>query len=567
MAPNAGRGAVTGAPTPNGMTRRRLAAGALLAAPGLLAPAVGAAQASAAAVPLPRLASADGRHALLVDGRPFLMLGAQVNNSSNYPAALPRVWPVVRALHANTVEVPVAWEQVEPAEGRFDFAFVDTLLRQARRERVRLVLLWFGTWKNTGPSYAPAWVKTDTRRFPRMRLANGRTHYVLSPHGRATLEADKRAFVRLMQHLRAADPGHTVIMVQPENEVGSYGSPRDFSPEAQRLFDGAVPETLVRALGRPPGSWRAVFGARADQAFNAWHTARYVDEIAAAGKAVLALPMYCNASLSSPFTEDGAEGTASGGPNWNVIAVWKAAAPHVDLVAPDIYTRDQRTYLAHLDHYRRPDNALLVPETGNARDHARFAWAAFGRGAIGFAPFGMDSTGYSNFPLGARDLDAATVEAFAAVYRLFAPMAGDWARVAFERPTWGAAKGADNADQSTVMGRWRVTARFGLGQFGEPEWVAPDSIRSPAAGEPVGGMVVAQLGADEFLVAGNFVRVRLAFAAPDSGESAQILSVEEGGYVDGRWVTRRRWNGDQTDYGFNFPAEPVMLRVRLGTYR
>ena len=526
-----------------------------------------AAAAAAQEHPLPHIVAHDGRHALVVDGRPFLMLGAQVNNSSNYPAMLPRIWPTVRALHANTVEVPVAWEQIEPVEGQFDFSFVDTLVSQARANRVHLVVLWFGTWKNTGPSYAPEWVKTNGQRFPRMKTRDGRTHYVLSPHGRATLAADKRAFVGLMQHLRDVDPEHVVIMVQAENEVGSYGSPRDFSPEAQRLFDAPVPAELVRALGRPAGRWRDVFGARADQAFNAWYTARYIDEIAAAGKAVLNLPMYCNASLSSPFTEDGAENTASGGPNWNVIALWKAAAPHIDLVAPDIYTRDQRAYLAYLDDYRRPDNALFVPETGNAREYARFFWAALGRGAIGFSPFGMDSTDYSNFPLGARSLDASTIEAFAAPYRLFAPMAADWARIALEHPTWGVAKAPDGADQSTVFGRWRVTTQFGLGQFGEPAWIAKDSIRSARAGEPVGGAVVAQLGPDEFLVAGNDVRVRLALAAPAAGENSQILSAEEGVFADGRWVMRRRWNGDQIDYGFNFPAEPVMLRVRLGTYR
>ena len=535
--------------------------------PLLVVTTAAAAQPSSPTIAVPRIVTRDGRHELLVDGRPFLMLGAQVNNSSNYPAMLPRVWPTVRALHANTLEVPIAWEQVEPLEGQFDFSFVDTLVTQARQNRVRLVLLWFGTWKNTGPSYAPKWVKTNTQRFPRMTLRDGRTHYVLSPHGRATLDADRRAFVRLMQHIRDVDAEHTVIMVQPENEVGSYGSPRDFSPEAQRLFDGAVPNELVRALGRPAGTWRAVFGARADQAFNAWHMARYIDAIAAAGKAVLNLPMYCNASLSNPFTEDGAEGTASGGPNWNVIGVWKAAAPHIDLVAPDIYTRDARTYVAYLDHYRRPDNALFVPETGNARDHARFFWAVLGRGGIGFSPFGMDSTDYLNYPLGARDLDATTIEAFAANYRLFGPIAADWARIAFEHPTWGAAKGTDNADQSTTMGRWRVTARFGLGQFGEPEWTSKDALPPAHATEPVGGGVVAQLGPDEFLVAGSFVRMKFALAAPATGENSQILSAEEGTFENGQWVMRRRWNGDETDYGFNFPAQPVMLRVRLGTYR
>src|SRR3954452_12004164 len=198
--------------------------GGLLA---LLAAALAAAAPAAAAAPLPRIAAQpNGRHMLMVDGAPFLMLGAQANNSSNYPAMLPQVWPVIRQLHANTLEIPVAWEQVEPVEGQFDFSWVDALLHEARENHVRLVLLWFGTWKNTNPNYAPEWVKTNNRRFPRMKTAEGKTHYVLSPHGRATLEADKKAFVRLIEHLRDVDPDNQVVMVQVENEIGSYGLAR-----------------------------------------------------------------------------------------------------------------------------------------------------------------------------------------------------------------------------------------------------------------------------------------------------------------------------------------------------
>jgi hypothetical protein len=78
--------------------------------------------------------------------------------------------------------------------------------------------------------------------------------------------------------------------------------------------------------------------------------------------------------------------------------------------------------------------------------------------------------------------------------------------------------------------------------------------------------VVLQLGPDEFLVAGSDVRMRFAPAAANGG-NMQWLSVEEGTYVDGAWQMRRRWNGDQTDYGLNFTGQPVLLRVRLGTYR
>jgi len=518
---------------------------------------------AAQTAPLPRLVAKEGRHALLVDGSPFLILGAQANNSSNYPAVLPQVWPTVRALHANTLEIPVAWEQIEPVEGQFDFSWVDTLLAQARANGVRLVPLWFGTWKNTNPQYTPEWVKADTRRFPREIAPDGSTYWVLSAHGRATLAADKNAFAALMRHFREVDPDHTIIMVQVENETGSYGIPRDFSPAAQRLFSQPIPTDLAKRVGRS-GTWSQAFGSTADQAFNAWYVARYVDEIAAAGKAELDLPMYVNASLTDPFTVEGAEHGASGGPNWNVIDIWKVAAPHIDIEAPDIYTSDQRKYAKYIEHYRRIDNPLFIPETGNDYAFARFFWLALGNGAIGWSPFGMDATGYFNFPLGARQLDADTLEAFAAKFAILEPIARDWAKLAYEHPTAGFAKAEDASDQTAVLGRWKITAKFGFWQFGLEDW--PKSATSPNKELPVGGAALIQLGPNEFLVAGSDLRLRFALDRPIAGENSQFLDVEEGTFVNGRWHLTRRWNGDQVDYGLNLAA-PTLLKVRLGTYR
>jgi beta-galactosidase GanA len=525
-----------------------------------------AAVALLAAAPLPRIVKQpNGRHAFLVDGAPYLMLGGQANNSSNYPAILPRVWPVIHALGANTLEIPVAWEQVEPVEGRFDFAYVDELLRQARQEKVRLVLLWFGTWKNTSPSYAPEWVKMDNRRFPRMVTAQGKTHYVLSPHSRAILEADKKAFVALMTHLRDADADNQVIMVQVENEIGSYGLARDHSPEAERLFRGPVPPALAKLKGKS-GTWSEVFGDFADQAFASWHMARYADEIAAAGKAAKALPMYCNSALGNPFDAKAASTSPSGGPQWNMIDVWKAAAPHIDLVAPDIYNHDEREVAQLLSYYDRPDNALFVPELGNAPDQARYVWEILGRGAIGVAPFGTDATGYSNYPLGAKD--PANLDAFAAKYRPFASISRQWARIAAGGPTWGVAKGTDAADRSTLFGRWRATVSFEQWAFGERDWTWIKSEPHPTKGQPVGGAAIAQLGPDEFLVSGSDARVRFSLASPAAGENGAMVRVEEGTFdAAGRWVSTRVWNGDQTDYGLNFTGAPVLLKVKMGVWR
>ncbi|QUD88271.1 DUF5597 domain-containing protein [Phenylobacterium montanum] len=507
--------------------------------------------------PVPQIVSQNGRFALMVDGAPYLMLGAQMNNSSAWPAVLPKVWPTIDKLHANTLEAPIAWEQVEPREGQFDFSFLDTLLAQARQHRVRLVLLWFGAWKNNSPSYAPEWVKLDNARFPRVITARGETRNSLSPLYTATMEADKKAFVALMSHLKAADPQHAVIMVQVENETGVYGSVRDFSPAAQAAFKGQAPDALVKALGKPPGTWADAFGPDADEFFYAWSMARYVDALAEAGKAANPLPMYVNAALRDPAGYQDPMSFSSGGPTWDVLDIWKLAAPHIDVVAPDIYMRDYASYVRTLEQYSRPDNALMVPETGNGEANARMVFEVLGRRALGFAPFGMDETGYSNFPLGAPKLDEATVEAFAQNYRLIEPFARQLAALSYQGKVWGAAEPTDTHVQRVSLGDWQVTASYGMPQFAFP---APTG-NSP----PSGGFLVAELGPNEYLLAGYHVRLNFDLTSP-AGRKVQFARVEEGHYADGQWVFDRIWNGDQTDYGLNFTSAPQLLRVRLATY-
>ena len=515
---------------------------------------------------LPRIQRSRGRYSLIVDGAPFVMLGAQANNSSNNEQSLPQVWQTIGQLHANTLEMPVAWEQVEPLEGHFDFRFVDALLEQARAHQVRLVLLWFATWKNGGSGYAPEWVKTNVTRFPRKRDATGNHLSAPSPLGLETLNADKRAFAMLMQHLAERDRQNTVIMMQVENEPGAFGVPRDMSMQATRLFDQQVPQELTKGLNKKPGTWRAVFGKLAEQAFTSWHTARFINAVAAAGKAEKALPMYVNSALSDPLSSAGdPKWVSSGSPDWNMINVWKAAAPNIDLVAPDIYTNDWSKVSAYLDAYHRPDNALFVPEIGNDASFARFAWLAIGRGAIGFSPFGMDATGYSNYPLGAKQLDAATIEAFAAPYRLLSTSMRGWAKLSQQDLGWGFAKDSTARDQSSVMGRWKVTAQFDRWQIGDESWTFAKPDPAPSKGLPLGGGMVLQTGRDEFLVAGNDARIRFALAPAGNDAHWQYLSVDEGELdADGHWIERRRWNGDQTDYGLNL-AQPVVLRVRLAS--
>lgn len=515
---------------------------------------------AAGATPIPQIVSKDGRHALMVDGAPFLVLGAQVNNSSNWPQALDDVWPAIDVVKPNTVMVPVAWEQVEAKEGTFDFSFVDVLLKQAREKDVRLILLWFATWKNNSPNYAPAWVKLDNTRFPRVVTADGRTLNSLSPHAQTTLDADRKAFVALMTHLKAADPQRTVIMVQPQNEPGTYSSVRDFSPLAQKVFEGPVPDALLKKLGKSPGTWREVFGADADEYFHAWHIARYIDQVAEAGKAVYPLPMYINAALRGPFNPGQPGQYASGGPTDNVLDLYKAAAPHIDLLAPDIYMPEYTHYTTVLDRYARPDNPLFVAETGNREEYARYFFSALGEQAIGWSPFGIDFSHYTNWPLGAKRVDAETLAPFALNYAIARPAARVIAQASFEGKVRGTAEQPGQAVQTVkIDDRWNMVVTYGVPQFwfqGEP----------PGNPEPIGRALVVQLGPDEFLVAGAHARINITAADPAVAARQIYDFVDEGTYVDGKWVFRRRWNGDQTDYGLNFSGIPQLLRVKLATY-
>ncbi|WP_322404638.1 DUF5597 domain-containing protein [Massilia luteola] len=520
---------------------------------------------------MPHLAQKNGKFALMVDGAPYLILGGQANNSSNYPDVLPQVWPAIHDLKANTLAMPVAWEQIEPVEGKFDFRWVDELIRQARQHDVRLCLLWFATWKNTNPNYAPAWVKLDNKRFPRLIKQDGTTSNALSPHARTTLDADVKAYSALMKHLKEVDgKRHTVILIQPENESGVFGSVRDYSPAANALFGQPVPQALLARLGKQPGTWQDVFGADADEFFHAWSIASYIEQVAAAGKAIYPLPTYLNASPRDPDPKrKSVPGLfyGSGGATWNVIDIYKTAAPHIDFLSPDMYMPESRNYEAQVRHYRRPDNALYIAESGNKDVYARYIFTILGQGGIGFDPFGFDYTGYSNYPLGAKDWGPEGVKPFSRVYALFAPMAREWARLSFESDVYGVSEPDDHASQDIDLGpAWSAKVSYRQWQMGETYWLRKKDDLPKGSDVPSGGVVLAKLGANEYLVTGQNARLTFGVNSDVKDRAAILERVEEGRFVNGKWVMSRVWNGDQTDYGLNFTDRPVVLKVKLGAY-
>ena len=511
---------------------------------------------------VPHLETQGDHHALIVDGAPFLILGAQINNSSSWPSALPQAWPALADIHANTVEAPVYWERLEPTEGKFDFSDVDLLVTGARSHGLHLILLWFGTWKNGQNHYVPAWVKSNPERFPRELSSSGKVLDVMSPSSSENLAADKRAFTALMHHLRETDnEQHTVIMIQVENESGAIGTVRDHSPIADKEFIAPVPSTLAKSLHlRNTQTWQAAFGADAAERFAAYTTARYIGEIASAGKAEYPLPMYCNVWITYPVhalenrdhPSPGQE-YPSGGPQQANISIWKSAAPAVDILAPDFYSSDFTLFQEVVRTYARPDNALFIPETALSPAIGRTLYYTLGAGGIGFSPFGVD---YTHWTLKDHEMPAWLSRDFATL----APMSRVLAKLDFEGNVRTAVETQGAARKSIDFGDVNAVVSFGFPQH--------DGEQPPGTSDTHGRALVAQTGALEFLVTGDDASVSFRFNekyAADNNVQLEILRAEEGQYVDGAWQMSRIWNGDQTDRGLNFrtDAPPQLVRIWL----
>ena len=512
---------------------------------------------------MPRVEKQDGRFAMIVDGKPLLLLGAQINNSSSWASTLPKVWPALEDLHVNTVEAPVYWEQMELQQGTFDFTNVDLLVNGAREHHLHLVLLWFGTWKNGQAHYVPEWMKTDPKKYPREINPYGKVLDVLSPNSINNLEADKHAFSALMRHVKEIDATqHTVIMIQVENESGSVGSIRDYSAAANQQFAREVPASLTSALHSSTGTWSQVFGADADERFAAYSTASYINEVARAGKAEYPLPMYCNVWLTYPVhaLENRAHASPgqeypSGGAQQDNIDIWKSAAPAIDLLAPDFYSDDHAFYHEVIAAYHREDNALFIPETGLSKDFGSNFFYALGHGAIGFSPFGVD---YTNWTITDDKIPVYLSQNFA----LFQPMASEVAQLNLEGKLATVVEHKGMSRERLHFPSVDAVVSFGFPQH--------DGELPPGTPDSSGRAMVAQLGPLEFLVTGFDASVSFELTtAPGSkprNEQVEILRADEGQYINGTWHTSRIWNGDQTDRGLRFSSNnSSVVRIHLHT--
>ena len=285
----------------------------------------------------------------------------------------------------------------------------------------------------------------------------------------------------------------------------------------------------------------------------AWGFASHAEALAATGKAQKALPMYANSWLGPQPGQPRAGDYPSGGPASRVLDVWKAAAPSLDLLAPDIYVQDVKSALAD---YARDDNPLFIPEA-QFRTGSLF-YALGHHRAVGFSVFGIE--------------DGRVDSQLAAAYAMLGPMQDHIAAAQAENRIEGIL--LEEEPLATLsLGGYDITAQGSRDLIGSmlldagvpvPPPLPPAASETAGAGIPPQpadqrpfGLIIAE-GPDEFLLVGQGLTVN--FRHPDG--RVELDHAEEGRFVDGTWRRGRALNGDERL--FLIPSDEIgAVRIRL----
>lgn len=526
---------------------------------------------------------------LVVHGMPFLILGGELGNSSAAcPQDIERIFPKLKKMGLNTVLVPVYWDLTEPVEGQFDFTLTDKALQQARENDLKIVFLWFGAWKNSMSYYAPLWFKENHKKYPRAYTQSGKPLEIASAFSEAVYEADHHAFSQWMQHIATVDKEEgTVIMIQIENEIGMLEDARDYSREANKIFNAPVPAEFMTYLQKnkkalhpqmlkkwesqgckKQGNWQEVFGADiyTDEIFMAWHYAKYVEGLAQTARSIYNIPLYVNAAMNSRGRKPGEYPSA--GPLAHLIDVWHCGAPSIDILAPDLYDNGFTDWVAQ---YKLHNNPLFIPEIRLTDNNSVRAFYIFGEhDAIGISPFSIeDGSDSPNSPL---------VQSYAKLTELM-PLLTKYQGKGLMK---GLLFDSENKERIIADDDLTITARH----FFTLPW---DSRATNGSIWPEGGGILLKLSKNEYIVAGSGIVLEFAKTSEKQTIEKQKQLGEDGfalrndqiktkhdkfkgmrcgiGYVDevkvdkdGKLHYVRRLNGDQDHQGRH-------VRISVGDFK
>ena len=374
---------------------------------------------------LPALRELNGHKALYVDGQPFLILGLQWDCDSCYSAeTMTSLMPHARRMGCNVASLLLAWRCVEPQEGQFDFSILEAMLAGAREHNLRIVLVWFGAYKNACMNYAPDWVRNNPQRFRRAVDANGCALQNFACYNcEETLQRDMTAVSAVFNYLKKYDIDHRVILFQVNNEAGLLNTARCHCDACNALFE--------------KNGFADRYGGRAEEAFSAECVLVFNERIAERAKAILPLPCYMNAWLvgQSPGQRPGTY--PSGGPVHTVLDVYRNGMHYIDFVAPDVYDAGYKNFHRRCKEYSFDGNPLFIAEHASGkgcRAELNVYYAIGQRGAIGFDPWAIDCASGTGAPLVDRVSGRWSEEAYELLYS-YAPIRDAMVPIALRQHT------------------------------------------------------------------------------------------------------------------------------------
>ena len=542
--------------------------------------------------PIPSLKKQGTAKQFIVDGKPFIALcGELSNNAATNIDYMKPIWPLLTGGNLNSVIAGVSWAMVEPEEGKFNFDIVGNVIKEARANNLKLIFIWFASWKNGMSSYIPDWVKKDYKRFPRVNINENDPIELLSPLSEENRDADAHAFAALMKYIKGVDSAsRTVIMIQVENEAGVLLDSRDRSDIANKAYNGPVPQELMSYIdknrdnlvpelkeawkangSKTSGTWEEVFGPGkpkglvmpvrnlvppmtqkeqdealvtypfySDEVFMAWYYATYINHVVEAGKAEYPIPMFVNAWLKQ--REHSWPGTyPSGGPLPQVFDIWHAGCPSIDILCPDLY-RPDFAYMA--EQFTREGNPLFIPETSSgAQGAANLIYAVGQHDALGFSPFGIE-----------RRIQAG--DELSQCYQMISRLI----------PLIGKHQGL-NSMGAVLLIKDNPSENIEFGDYIFHTDLRFDPFNLNSRSTDLGAAIFIMTAPDEFYIGGTGMSITLSQKNPEF--KTGLATVEEGTFLDGKWIPGRRLAGDDTGQGRNLRlgAGYNIMRVTLYSYK